>query len=103
METQIYRNTDPDTSKDAGEEFTRTGRRQERLQQVLALVKANPGRTANELARMMVLTHPELGIVNAVYTPNKRLPDLENRGLVYKGGKRACNESGRKCYVWYAA
>lgn len=95
----MARRTDPATSHAAAIRHTET-KLSERRQQVLDLVTRFPDRTAGELGRVMHSEHPDLSIVVAASTPNKRLPELEKLGLVKRGDKRKCKDSGYECHVW---
>jgi hypothetical protein len=59
---------------------------------VLALVKRFPGYTASELARANEIGDPRV--------INRRLGEMELRGMVVRGPERACKVSGRKAATW---
>jgi len=88
----LSRRTDPATSKAAAVAvLPRIGDLQAK---VLEVVRANPGRTRNELAAVMGWHPSEV---------SKRLPELERVGLVRRGAERDCNVTGRSCAVWEVA
>ena len=96
------RNTDPITSHIAEATFTALGKRAHRCRQVLQLIVDSPGATTGELSRYMHTNHPELPISCAVESPHKRVTDLEEKGLVRRGGIRKCRDSGNLRITWYA-
>jgi len=96
---QSYRNDDP-TSKAAMLDMIATGRLSERRAQVLYLVTKYPNYTAGELAGMMVREFSNLPVRAAVGTPNKRLAELNELGLVFKSGTRECRDTGNVVYTW---
>lgn len=64
------------------------------FQQSLAViaVKACPGHTSLEIARMKNQCRFMLA---------RRLPECEEQGLVYRGPSRKCDVSGRRAATWY--
>ena len=102
------RNTDPETSHKAERTHT-LGKRAERARQVLRLVDRFPNRTSGELsAEWYELSQNKYdfeyteGIRICAETPHKRLPDLEQMGLVERGATRKCSDSGMECVTWHA-
>ena len=95
------RRTDPATSHTAEAKHTVLGKRAERMRQVLCLIIDSPGATTGELSRYMHSKHPELPLRTVAESPHKRVADLEDRGLVRRGGKRICLDSGYDCLTWY--
>lgn len=65
------------------------------FQQNLALlaVKACPGHTSLEIAQMKSQCRFMLA---------RRLPEIEEQNLVYRGPSRKCDVSGRRAATWYA-
>lgn len=104
----MVRNTDPETSRDAAKKHAAKGL-SERRRQVLSLVREFPGSTQGELARMFFHKYGgsirpqfnELSITVCAATPHKRLPELEALGLVRRGDKRKCWDSGYDCATWW--
>jgi len=86
----LARSTDPETSHRAAAEIAPTLRGRQAW--ALGQVRANPGRTANELARLAGLSDPR--------TLNRRLCELRTQGLVKNTHARRCEVSGRQCMVW---
>lgn len=88
----IARASDPVTSHLAAEHVTQSGIRSRQQHAVLAIVKLYPGRTSQELARY--------GIDR--YALARRLPELDDAGLVRRGEMRRCSVSGRQALTWWA-
>lgn len=95
------RHADPETSHKAEAEFTALGKRAERSRQVLDCIRWHPWSTTGELARIMHKRYPQLPIASAVESPHKRVADLEAKGLVKRGAKRVCRDTGRERLTWY--
>ena len=95
------RRTDPLTSHSAEEKHTILGKRAERMRQVLQLIVDSPGSTTGELSRYMHTKHPDLPMRTVAESPHKRVTDLMDRGLVSRGTKLRCLDSGYECYTWY--
>ena len=75
--TPIARKTDPKTSHEAAHAITESGKRDDQLRQVEALVKAHPGATSLELAQYTTALDR--------YAIARRLPELEDEQKVHKG------------------
>ncbi len=99
-EARIRRNTDPSTSHMAAVRHTKLNL-SKRRKQVLELVQKYPGKTQGELARLMLYKHPGLPINVCAATPHKRLPELEELGLVRRGDKRRCDDSSYMSATWW--
>ena len=99
--TPISRTLDPQTSHDAEERHTTLGKRSERARQVLWLISKYPGHTTGELSHRMMAEYPELSFGCCAATPHKRAADLEHKGLVEKGRKRKCTDTGYENLTWY--
>jgi predicted HTH transcriptional regulator len=95
----ISRNTDPQTSKDA-EDRQNLGPRAKRAREVLRLIYQNPNCTAGELARIYVRHYPQRPINAAAATPHKRIPDLIQKDLVARTGKRRCGDTGYEAHTY---
>ena len=93
MTTPAARNTDPVSSHLAAEEVTVKGTRGRQQRVVLWAVAANPGRTSRELASICDLDR---------YQVARRLPELENAGLLEKGPMRRCSAGRREAVTWKA-
>ena len=87
-----YRTNDPDTSRDAAESLVTSGRLNAQCERVLRLLKAHNGCTSAELAHQ---TDTDRSMIA------RRLPDLEKRGLVYKGETRKCEINGTNAKPWF--
>ena len=90
FDTPIARTTDPETSKAAAEETTKSGRRDALLWVVYEIVKNSKGITQHEIGPKTDLKPTQY------YLINKRLSDLKNATLIYQDGKR------NKCGIWWA-
>lgn len=86
------RRSDPDSSHQAADAAERSGLARQQREQVLALVRAYPGRTSAELAALS----PNLNR----YQVARRLPELAERGLVRRGPPRTCCATGSACITW---
>ena len=80
------RNTDPQTSHEAAAAIVRTGDRAHMQHLAYAAVRAYPGLTSLELATASGLCRFMLA---------RRLPEIEEAGLVKRGDKRRCAASTR--------
>jgi len=91
---QLYRNSDPETSRKAAYDLVASGTfgRMERL--ALRYVESNPGRTARELE---TIAGVEAGQIR------KRLAKLKRQGKLKNGDARTCVISGRKAQTWAIA
>ena len=91
IRTQNFRNTDPITSQDSGEEITNSGKRESQIMSVNAMVFQKQGLTSAELAEAFNADR---------YMVARRLPDsLQLR----RGEHRTCRISGRKAVTWWVA
>lgn len=88
-----YRALDPDTSRAAACRMDASGATQTQAGWFLEAVRAHPGLTASELARLS-------GGRFDRYAANRRLADLERAGLVIKGQSRSA-PSGRPEVTWW--
>jgi predicted transcriptional regulator len=87
------RKTDPETSHMAEAEVTDSGGRDKQCQQVLEAIRLDPGSTAVELGHRFGIDR---------YAVSRRTSDLESRGLVEKGERRACRINGSQMVTWFA-
>lgn len=94
VRTPVARRKDPESSHAAAEEVTLSGRRDAQVAQVLAAVRANPGRTSMELARLAGLDR---------YMVARRLPECVTAGALRKGEQRTCKVSDRLALTWWPA
>ena len=85
------RNTDPASSHEAANR-QRKGRANTDAMIVLACVKTMPGATSAELAMFYGLDRHMVA---------RRLPDMEERGLVKRGEIRKCNAHGTNAVTWW--
>jgi hypothetical protein len=84
----IARASDPKTSHEAAQAITESGKRDDQLRQVEALVIAHPGATSLELAKYTSTLDR--------YAIARRLPELEAGNKVHKGLPRNSEVSGQK-------
>jgi hypothetical protein len=87
----IARNTDPISSHMAAREITLSGARGKQQRLALRVVIEHPGMTSRELAALCSLDR---------YQMARRLPELEEAGLVAKGPVRQCKAGGRPAVTW---
>ncbi|MDV3469036.1 winged helix-turn-helix domain-containing protein [Stenotrophomonas sp. C3(2023)] len=85
------RNTDPDTSHEAGHELVESGTQAHQQAQVAAAVRKHAGLTSRELAFTAGLDRHMVA---------RRLPELEADGLVVHGVARICSMSRKRCQTW---
>ena len=90
MTTPIARPTDPETSHEAAESITDSGRRQSLAAQLLRVIKAQPGLTGGEISEVS-------GIERWAVT--KRLSDLKNNGQAIQGPARPWH--GKNQVTWW--
>lgn len=90
---RLHRVSDPDTSREAAIETTRSGRRDSHKQMLLEALSKWPSSTSAELALWTGLERHEGA---------RRLADLRNDGMVRQGAKRKCLACGKECVVWEA-
>ncbi len=90
------RSTDPVSSHSAELEINSTGTRAQQCEYVLEVLRRFPGLTAKELTAKA--GDPRLDR----YTFNRRLPDLEKKGLAVRGPVRTCRVGGRLSTTWRA-
>jgi hypothetical protein len=94
LRSPVSAKSDPATSKEAAEGVTRSGLREGQCLGVLALVKKYRNSTSLELAHK--------GRTYDRYVIARRLPELEQGGLVSKSGIKVCGVSGKKATTWKA-
>ena len=85
------RRSDPETSHQAAEKIRRSGELGKQQRAVLEAVKAHPGKTAVELARMAGLDR---------YAVSRRLPELQP-AHVRRGPPRDCTINRRPQSTWF--
>ena len=91
FDTPASRRTDPNTSKRAEREFTKSGARKSQAERVLAVIRSVPGETYSEIA-----WHAQLQPIQVM----RRLNDLEKAGLIHKSDQRKCRVTGSVCSTW---
>lgn len=89
----IARKVDPEPSKLAAAEITKSGKREGQLLAVLALVKKYPRSTSLELSAHSSFDR---------YVIARRLPELRAAGLVVNRDVRMCQFGGRPASTWEA-
>lgn len=90
-DTPRSRHSDPDPSHQAAEDIRKSGALNKQQHAVLDAVKAHPGKTAVELARLAGLDR---------YAVSRRLPELQPVH-VRRGPPRDCSINGRPQSTWY--
>jgi hypothetical protein len=98
----ITHHDDPRTSAMAEREITAMGERDRQQMTVYAAVVANPGRTSNELSRLIegmdrhqvAKRLPEIAEAVDGATPRKVI-------LIERGPVRACSVTQRPCVTWW--
>jgi len=93
MELPMSRSTDPASSYDAADELVKSGRLKAQQAEVLEAVRRLPGRTSREL-----------GLLSAFldrYDFARRLPELEEAGLIERGEIRECTVGTRTALTWW--
>src|SRR5262245_36086994 len=90
---RLSRRGGPATSAEAAAQIA--GRLPDVQAWVLGLVRRTPGRTAQELGR-----EHRVGDIRQI---NRRLPELEEMGLVLRGPARRCAVTGRQAHAWDVA
>lgn len=88
----ISRKTDPISSHEAARMITDSGIRGKQQREVLKLVIDNPGRTSRELSASSIYDR---------YVVARRLPELEDAGLVKKGDIKKCWYSDKNAVIWW--
>ena len=91
-DTPRSRNSDPDTSHQAAEQIRKSGVLGRQQRAVLEAVRANPGKTAVELARITGMCR---------FAISRRLPELQPV-YVRRGPPRDCTINGRPQSTWTA-
>lgn len=101
IETPAFRRNDPKSSELAAAHVTASGVRAAQQQDAYAAVRAFPGKTSNELARLTGQDRHQLA---------KRLPECRTAGMVMNPKDddgnpilRACTVSGRVAMIWMPA
>ena len=85
----MYRTTDPDTSRMAAAEHSRTGRAASHRAICSQAVHDYPGWTSDELQDVIELSRHEIA---------RRLPECTD---IYQGEKRPSRKSGRMAVTWW--
>jgi len=95
-DTPIARRKDPDTSKEAGRDISRSGRRAQQQLLIASAVSARPGQTSMELAKASAGGFDR-------WTAARRLPELEKVSTVKRGEPRPCHVTGKRSITWWPA
>lgn len=104
--TPAARCTDPESSHEAAEEHTRSGKRHTQRQLVAAAVRANPGMTASELAKRCDLDRHMVSKRTAESRTAgdvRNTPCLETEENSYKHHMRKCRITGKRVMCWWPA
>ncbi|PTS71915.1 winged helix-turn-helix domain-containing protein [Stenotrophomonas sp. HMWF022] len=86
------RSSDPSTSHEAARHVVNSGLQADQQAVALAAVRKSPGLTSNELAQCSTLDR---------YMLARRLPELQEAELVWRGPKKPCEVSGRSACTWW--
>lgn len=92
IETPAARATDPQSSHEAADIITSSGKRAEQQALTFAAVRAFPGCTSFELSMKTGRCRFQLA---------RRLPECVTAGLVEKGEVRRCGVTGRRALTWW--
>lgn len=93
MSTHPARSTDPSTSHEAARHVVDSGLQADQQQVALLALRQASGLTSYELAKRTGLCR---------YMLARRLPELEEAGLVWRGPKKPCEVSGRSACTWWS-
>jgi len=91
---ELARTDDPWTSHQAAHWAVKSGLVGSEQQRALGCVVRWPGRTATELAKLVGDADPR--------RINRRLGELERKGVVHRGNARRCSHTGRAAATWWA-
>jgi hypothetical protein len=86
------KNTDPETSHEAAEFITSSGKRTAQQQLTATAVGLHPGLTSLELAKRCRMCR---------YLLARRLSECEAAKQVRRGPARKCSVSGRRAHTWF--
>ncbi len=89
---RLARRTDPETSKWAAHAIVQSGSLANLQQRCVDLVTLYPGKTAAELSQAAGDRDPR--------KVNRRLAEVERKGLVIRGEPRPCTLTGRRAHTW---
>lgn len=91
---KMARVSDPVTSHEAAKEHVDSGRNATQRAIVYEILQLLDGSTSDELASAMKVSR---------YIPARRLPELEDDGLVRRGDPRKSKITGRRGVTWWCA
>jgi hypothetical protein len=94
----MSRRTDPATSHQAAEKLTGKGLKASQQKQICFLVRQFPNRTYRELFDVDQGRHDKA--FHEAVQLNRRLPELEAKGMVHRGAARKCRISGNSASTW---
>lgn len=89
----LARRNDPPTSKMAAEEMVESGRADTQRDRVLAILKANPEKTARELSDLSGMDY---------FAIQRRIGELEKLNLAARVRMRPCSITNRMMTEWIA-
>ena len=87
--TELYRQTDPETSREAARAITSSGKSHSLQQQCLEYIREHPDETAGEIGDGTGLGHDKVW---------RRLSELKNNGYIVMGEPKVWN--GRRQGTW---
>ena len=90
--TPASRSSDPNTSREAEKSINKSGSRSTQCNQILVVVKGNPGAVSGEIADITGM---------GMHITSRRLADLKNKGIIFQGQPRTYEGSGRKQVSWW--
>lgn len=88
----LARRTDPESSHIAARSMVASGALSDQQRISVALVRAYPNHTSDELAALGTLDRYQLA---------RRLPEVERLGFVERGAIRKSNTTGRPSCTWH--
>lgn len=91
--TPVSRSSNPNTSREAEKSINKSGSRNTQCNQILVVVKDNPGAVSGEIADITGM---------GMHITSRRLADLKNKGSIFQGQPRTYEKSGRKQVSWWS-
>ena len=89
---QAARTHDPETSHEAAEKVTASGKRETDCNIVLAVLKDRTGLTTKEIAQRCSLTYHQVA---------RRMIDLEHSNLIFRGAPKMCSIGAVSVLSWW--
>ena len=95
---KMRRNTDPESSHEAAERVTRSGKAASQRERVYGAVKLHPGWPARGLADFLAFLDSRLSRSEWYYAVCRRLSELRSKGLIRSELRE---HEGKKLQHWY--